>query len=162
MEEGVQWLCGSKENDSEVRRQILLKCNLVNGGKVLMSADEMATECRRSWAMVYSVHRGLSEHWTGLRAQYTKFYKTSSIAINTKLTMGRRSWWSANKRDFCFRISCSHGSGQWMTRKFCRQSPFQSERMCQYTELPNMGNRKSTWISTCTTSFSKGHCVLRF
>ena len=36
------------------------------------------------------------------------------------------------KRDFCFKISCSHGSGQRMAVKnfVGRQSPFPSDRMC--------------------------------
>ena len=41
-----------------------------------------------------------------------------------------------------------------------RQRPFPSEKICQYTELLNMGNRKPTLKLTCTTLFCKGHCVV--
>ncbi|GFY06902.1 hypothetical protein TNCV_4090041 [Trichonephila clavipes] len=42
-----------------------------------------------------------------------------------------------------------------------KRSPFPSDRICEYTELPNMGNKESTRNSTSTTSFCKGHCVVR-
>ncbi|PRD30005.1 UNVERIFIED_CONTAM: hypothetical protein NCL1_27711 [Trichonephila clavipes] len=42
-----------------------------------------------------------------------------------------------------------------------RRNPFSSDRISQYTELPNMGNRESTHNSTSTTSFFKGHRVVR-
>ncbi|GFT87237.1 uncharacterized protein TNCV_2310331 [Trichonephila clavipes] len=42
-----------------------------------------------------------------------------------------------------------------------RRSPFPSDRICQYIELPNIGNRESTRNSTSTTSSCKDHCGVR-
>ncbi|GFT38066.1 hypothetical protein TNCV_4103051 [Trichonephila clavipes] len=42
-----------------------------------------------------------------------------------------------------------------------RRSSFPSHTICQYIELPNMGNKESPCNSTSTTSSCKGHCKVR-
>ncbi|GBM91894.1 hypothetical protein AVEN_112922-1 [Araneus ventricosus] len=42
-----------------------------------------------------------------------------------------------------------------------RRSPFLSPRFCQYSKLKNMGKRESVPNATISSSFSKGHCVVR-
>ncbi|GBL92034.1 hypothetical protein AVEN_102588-1 [Araneus ventricosus] len=50
-----------------------------------------------------------------------------------------------------------HGHGT-----FCGQtSAFPSPRFCQYSNLQNMGKRESVPNATISSSFSKGHCVVR-
>ena len=75
----------------------------------------------------------------------------------------QKAYWLASKKDFCFRTSCSYRSGQRMTVEYFvnTQSPIPFKRICQYSELRNIGNRKYTFKSTSTTSFCTGHCVMR-
>ena len=55
-------------------------------------------------------------------------------------------------RQTSFRISSSHGQRMSVENFVDRRSPFTSDRICQHTEFPNMGNRKSIRSSTCITS----------
>ncbi|GFT54919.1 hypothetical protein TNCV_4888711 [Trichonephila clavipes] len=51
---------------------------------------------------------------------------------------------------------------EWPWENFgVRRSPFPTGRICQYTELLNMGGRESTRNSTSTISSYRGHCVRR-
>ncbi|GBN68634.1 hypothetical protein AVEN_10309-1 [Araneus ventricosus] len=43
-----------------------------------------------------------------------------------------------------------------------RRNPFPSPRFWQYSKLQNMGKRESVPNATIASSFSKGHCVVRF
>ena len=78
--------------------------------------------------------RELPEHWTGLWKQCIKFHETSCISILTNVAVYRSCIFLTcqQERDFCFRISCSHESGQRMAVKnfLNRRSPLPSDRIC--------------------------------
>ena len=64
------------------------------------SLKKLPQQCRRSRTVVWNltVHGELLEHWTGLWVRCIKFFKTSCIAVLTKLAACRN----------CFPLTCQH------------------------------------------------------
>ncbi|GFW96263.1 uncharacterized protein TNCV_572341 [Trichonephila clavipes] len=100
---------------------------------------------------------------TGLKKWSQQCRRCRSVVYSCPAFGDSPEHWKGLKSDFCCRISCSHGSGQLTAVEnfVVIRSPFPSNRICQYTELLNMGNIESTRNSTSTTSSNIGYYVVR-
>ena len=105
-----KWFINSK-------RQDLLMYSLEEGGKkkkCSRSVKEVITAVQESSSGVQVCSaREIAEHWTGLWHSAGNFMKHPALlSIQIQPCAEIASCWPASKRDFCFRIFCSHRNGE--------------------------------------------------